>query len=103
MRRHRNPRYAPESLERKLNPSTFGAPVLAEVAPIVSLDVELSQSTAVTVSYDQDTISGNPICFEGPGSPEPATPPPGSSAPPRGSGDPPISGPSLPGGPGEPA
>lgn len=33
MRRFRNPRYAPEGLERKLNPSGFGIPVTAEVAP----------------------------------------------------------------------
>lgn len=33
MRRFRNPRYAPEALERKLQPSGFSLPVTAEFAP----------------------------------------------------------------------
>jgi len=33
MRRFRNPRYAPEGLERKLSPSGFSIPVTAEIAP----------------------------------------------------------------------
>lgn len=77
MRRFRNPRYAPESLERRLSPSGLASPLAAEFATL-------------------DT-PGHPV----PGDPEPDYPSP--PIPPDGSGEPPIDDPSIPSGPGEPA
>ena len=79
MRRFRNPRYAPEGLERKLNPSGFGIPVTAEIAPASS------PSKSPPTNFD------------------PPPPPPSPTAPPApGSGEPPWGGPTVPNGPTEP-
>lgn len=109
MRHFRNPRFAPESLERKLNPSTpVGLPVMAEVS-VEMASVAEPQVATVTVVYQAESCTfgeptptdpGHPM----PGDPEPLTPPPGTSDPGPGDGDPPTSHPSLPGGGGgEPA
>ncbi|WP_435020524.1 hypothetical protein TA3x_001875 [Tundrisphaera sp. TA3] len=111
MRRFRNPRFAPEALERKLNPSSMGMPVMAEVS-IESFQQESESAEATSVNYEISLDAaasaeelppirnpGHPV----PGDPEPLTPGGDGAAPPPGSGDPPISTPSFPGGPGEPA
>ena len=100
MRRFRNPRYAPEALERKLHPSGV-APVLAEIY--------VPTATAAGTPTQDDSgdpgasdVSGGPA---EPGDPIPSnsTPPDGSDpAPPPGNGDPPTDTPSIPVGPGEP-
>lgn len=78
MARRRSPRYAPEPLEARLNPS-----------PLVPGMPHVTTTARKTISE--------------PGSPMPTGPTnPGSPPPPPGSGDPPIPGPSIPGGPGLP-
>jgi hypothetical protein len=88
MRRHHNPRYAPEYLERKLNPSDItGVPVAAEVFVPNTQPAQVSPLTVVATSAS-----------------EPVTPATGTDpAPPVGNGDPPIGGPSTPIGPAVPA
>ena len=76
MRRFRNPRYAPEALERKLHPSGFGLPITAEFAPastfkIVTTEVpDLSESSlqapVVIASRSAVSFSNDP-----PQTPEP--------------------------------
>ncbi len=48
MRRFRNPRYAPEGLERKLNPSGFAIPVAAEYSPAITNDSPAAEALAAT-------------------------------------------------------
>lgn len=68
MRRFRNPRYAPEALERKLHPSGFSLPVTAEFA-------FASRSAYVAANDPPPTNpSPNPSPNDPP-SPEPAPPP----------------------------
>ena len=121
MRRHRNPRYAPESLERKLNPSgVIGIPVAAEVyipetqqiASPTAIDPTLTQGgitpdgpvPVATTSNSEDAPEPDPM---GPGAPEPPAPTdPGDGSeppPPYGDGTPPLDMPSFPGGPPVPA
>jgi hypothetical protein len=79
MRRTRNPRYAPESLERKLSPSYFGLTPPTQVH---------AAAPTAAASYAGD--------------PQPAYPRPYD--PPLPSGPfPPVTLPGYPGGPGEPA
>src|SRR5947209_489459 len=99
MRRFHNPRYAPESLERKLSPSGVAAiPVAAEiyvptlqtsnttpVTPIIVSNqyVAMSNSSAsqtlivTPTASSGDSTAGNLTALDGPippGSPEPTTP-----------------------------
>ena len=113
MRRFHNPRYAPESLERKLNPSNVVPVPVAEVQAAVTQtagptmpvsytqDANASDSTSASVPGDSTT----PVPST-PGSPEPtdpATPPGGTDpAPPPGDGTIPYDPPSIPGGPADP-
>jgi hypothetical protein len=132
MRRFHNPRYAPESLERKLSPSGVVAiPVAAEIyvptlqtsntTPVTPLIVSsqcvascnsgASQVLIVTPTASPDgSTTGNLVALDGPttpGAPEPTSPvvPTGGTdpAPPPGNGDPPTGTPSIPGGPSLPA
>jgi hypothetical protein len=127
MRRFHNPRYAPESLERKLSPSGFATiPVAAhihvqsfqttqvtQVTPIVASD--LNATTAPLHASRLPIVVVPPISGHAthpihtalddptqPGDPEPTDPtdPSGGTdpAPPPGSGDPPVGQPSTPGG-----
>ena len=48
MRRFRNPRYAPEGLERKLSPSGVSIPVTAEVAPATPTGIQAKPELAAT-------------------------------------------------------
>ncbi len=48
MRRFRNPRYAPEGLERKLSPSGFSIPVTAEIAPATPTGTPAKPELAAT-------------------------------------------------------
>jgi len=103
MRSFRNPRYAPESLERKLNPSGISPiPVAAEmyvpaatkadVTPVAPLD-------GVASARGGPAAPGDPI----PTGPTAPTYPDGTGpAPPPGNGTPPSDSPSIPSGPGEP-
>ena len=59
MRRFRNPRYAPEGLERKLNPSPIGIPVTAEVASM-SISSCDPPPTVPTDPFDPATGTGSP-------------------------------------------
>jgi hypothetical protein len=120
MRRHRNPPYAPESLERKLNPSGITAfPVAAEInTPNSPTSISVSPpSASIIVSMDRFEMdrlatvtvlaaAKDPVPTE-PGDPEPVGPygPTGGTdpAPPPGDGTPPVDPPSIPSGPGEPA
>lgn len=81
MRRHHNPRYAPESLERKLNPSGIvGIPVTAEIyVPNTQFDdVASPDSTAPIASDISDPVpSTDPTLCTDPGDPpidEPTSP-----------------------------
>lgn len=76
MARRKSPRYAPESLERRLNPS-----------PVIPAEVSAIRRKEPVPST--------------PGTPTPT--PPASPTLPPGDGTPPISGPSVPGGTTEPA
>ena len=104
MRRFRNPKFAPEALERKLNPSTaIGIQMMADVAIDSAQQTnDFARSDILTVSYDMTTRS-EPMPHPVPGDPEPLTPGPDATAPKPGNGDPPLSDPSLPGGGGGPA
>jgi hypothetical protein len=95
MRGHHNPRYAPEYLERKLNPSGIaGIPVAAEVY------IPHTQPTEVTtLNPALAVVSMNVPTTSGPLAPQGGTDP----APPDGSGDPPIEDPNIPIGPAGPA
>jgi hypothetical protein len=92
MRRHHNPRYAPESLERKLSPSGLVA-VTAEVGFLQTQATDAGTSAAV--SYSEPA----------PAPPAPPAPSGGTEVPPGKSegGEPPLDSPSFPGGPGVPA
>ena len=125
MRRFHNPRYAPESLERKLSPSGFATlPVAAEInipntqtnstsptttvtyssdtaSPMASSYTQLFISTARSIS--DPTIPGDPT-EPGDSAPVRPTVPPGDGpTPPPGDGNPPDNTPSIPGGPDDPA
>ena len=97
MRSFRNPRYAPEALERKLHPSGI-SPVL------VAADVYVPTTSAADPSASGSTDTGSYAQDSGAPSPTPATPPAGGTdpAPPPGNGDPPVDTPGTPVGPGEP-
>ena len=128
MRRRKFPRFAPESLERKLNPSGIvPAPVAAEVYIPVTQTVDTIQVTSTFVSLDQtdlvspvtafvsidpittDTVTADPVpgVPTEPGDPEPVDPeiPTDGTgpAPPPSDGTPPYDPPSIPGGPDLPA
>ncbi len=103
MRSFRNPRYAPESLERKLNPSgVVGIPVTAEVYVPTATSPPAPPATPTDATPCQYSAS---VCSV-PGDPEPVIPgvPPGGTgpAPPSGDGSPPQGPPSTPSGPAEP-
>ncbi|MDX2036328.1 MAG: hypothetical protein SFX72_06730 [Isosphaeraceae bacterium] len=63
MRKIRNPRYAPESLERKLFPSSFGL--------VAAVQVGATVGDSFTVDMTQDGISG----MDDPDDPPPYDPP----------------------------
>ena len=110
MRRFHNPRYAPESLERKLSPSGVApVPVAAHIyvpvtqthaAPHVAPIVIPSHTIASTTA----TKSLSAAFFGGPSAPQPTEPavPTGPTLPP-GDGNPPDNTPSIPGGPPDPS
>ena len=101
MRRFRNPRYAPESLERKLSPSGFAPPpadVSCEQAP--------ADSSGSSATCDYSQAPSDPSVYSGPTSsgysapePPPENPYPTVSSP----GDPPPSDPDYPNDPEGPA
>src|SRR4051812_15941408 len=101
MRRFRNPRYAPESLERKLSPSGFAPPpadVSWEQAPAGS------SGSSATCDYSQ--APSDPPVDSGPtssGSPAPEPPPADPSPMVSSPGDPPPSDPDYPNDPEGPA
>jgi hypothetical protein len=86
MRRFRNPRYAPESLERKLSPSGFSYPVAAEFATVAAVETTPAESTAATaepppVPDPTDPKDPNPC-------PAPGEPPSGDPTNPLGPSEP---------------
>src|SRR6476660_1889998 len=92
-RRHHNPRYAPEYLERKLNPSGItGIPVAAEVYIPTSQQSETATPAPAVDSTSVPATSGpvSALAVEDP-------------LPPPEPGDPPIGNPSNPVGPAGPA
>src|SRR4051794_32035155 len=94
MRRNHNPRYAPESLERKLSPSGLtGIPVAAELyVPNTKFGGGASQVPAVwLISANVRDTSGTVSALSA------------VKSPPDGSGDPPIDDPIIPIGPAGPA
>ena len=80
MRRFRNPRYAPESLERKLSPSGVSLPVTAEFAVFTS--------ARITVEPPPVPDPTDPLCPDP--SPVPGEPPSGGSPSPKGPTEPDI-------------
>ena len=105
MRQFRNPRYAPESLERKLSPSGFFAPVAAEFAPASSSasagpKIAANQGFATPPRYTVMAVEAR--AFASPPV-EPGPSPQPSPNPGPGTGEPPWEVPSAPMGPAEPA
>ena len=111
MRQFRNPRYAPESLERKLSPSAYFAPAPAEyfIAPAPApapapdesspgSDEGFATPTSYTMVAIEDPGFAAPPVEPGP-SPEPSTEP----NPEPSTGEPPWEAPSDPSGPREPS
>ncbi|WP_435009105.1 hypothetical protein P12x_000355 [Tundrisphaera lichenicola] len=96
MRRHHNPRYAPEALERKLSPSGI-------VAIPVAAEIYIPTTRVATTNTSPPVVKKDPIPTD-PSNPVPIdTTTPTSPAPPSGDGTPPISSPSGSGGTSEPA
>ena len=85
MRQFRNPRYAPESLERKLSPSSYIVQAPAEYAPLSAAQSRLAKVVAV----EPPPVEPVPTPLPQP-QPEPGT------------GEPPWGSPSDPAGPREP-
>ncbi len=92
-RRFRNPRYAPESLERRLSPSTFLAPTSAYV---------YTDSTMDTTTTTDSTLDPNSSSSSTPDTTLTADPEP-APAPIPGTENPPIEAPKTPIGPAVPA
>ena len=110
MRRCRNPRYAPEGLERKLNPSGFAIPFAAEYSPAVTSDnppaaslaatppvVSAAAATPVLTMASRSTASV--VACHSSFEPPPTIPEP---SPTPGTGEPPWEKPSTPTGPCDP-
>lgn len=77
MRRFRSPRYAPESLERKLNPSGFVPAVAAEVAPLESSGLTTTASTCVEAPTTITIAAAHIESADPPTEPlDPSAPPP---------------------------
>ena len=120
MRRFRNPRYAPEALERKLSPSGVVAiPIMAE---IYIPKTQMNNSTHATPTVHSTPIPVVPAASKvalaqvsldtvpkptRPGDPVPVDPEEQTEgtdpAPPDGDGSPPKDHPSIPGGPDDPS
>ncbi len=108
MRRFRNPRYAPEGLERKLNPSGFALPVTAEYAPADPSTAPTETDPTPTVAAETTSVvalagdanqSAGGVSFD----PPPTVPGPLDPTDPNpGTGEPPWGGPPIPSGPSEP-
>ena len=111
MRQFRNPRYAPESLERKLSPSGFFAPVAAEFAHASSAASAgpriapyrgfVTPPRYTLIAVEASAFAGPPV--EPSPSPSPSPNPDPSPDPNPGTGEPPWDAPSDPTGPTEPA
>ena len=77
MRHFRNPRYAPESLERKLHPSGFALPVTAEFSPASASAPAPSASVpdlfphSIAVSYASANHGNGPPTLPEPPKPDP--------------------------------
>ncbi len=86
-RQSRNPRYAPEGLERKLNPTAIVAPMPTVTAPVVTVYTSADDTTDTTDSGDttDGDGAGDPTLPTDP-DPEPGTglPPALPSNPPGG-------------------
>ncbi len=101
MRHFRNPRYAPESLERKLSPSA-AIPVAAEISIPTT---QLAVVNPVVTYQDSAAPSATTMTRDVTPAPAPApAPAPGGSdpAPPPGDGSVPDAPPSAPSGPLQP-
>jgi hypothetical protein len=104
MRRFHNPRYACESLERKLSPSGFAAiPIAAEIhIPNTQMNHthQVLHSHTSLVPHNHTPRAPHSVIYV---SALDTTSPPTNPAPPDGDGDPPAIPPSGPSGPGLPA
>src|SRR4051812_33428063 len=101
MRRFRNPRYAPESLERKLSPSGF-APPPADVSVVETPAAPSTSSSSCDYwSYDPMSEPGDPNygIYSG----DPSSQPPGDLSSAVSPGDPPDGDPGYPADPDGPA
>jgi hypothetical protein len=93
MRRRGFPRYAPESLERKLSPSGVAVPPVAAVVYVSTTQTPASDSSGATDTDSTSTSDSDP---GPPGGPDPTDPT--NPGPDDGDGNPPIP-PTIPDGP----
>ena len=80
MRRFRNPRYAPEALERKLHPSGFTLPVTAEYASATHFSPTPTTGGIASPANSHPIVS-SAVCVRAVASADPTPPAPPTPTP----------------------